>query len=262
MQAPTITLTTDFGTADGYIAAVKGVLLSRAPEAQIIDLSHEIPAGDIRAAAGLLRRAVPYFPTRCVHLVVVDPGVGGDREILAVDHTLGRFVGPDNGVLDAFLDTAEVVEIARPDLYLEARGSTFHGRDRMAPVAAALAGGTAVDDLGAEAGSPVRLEPLPLERSDTTVHGSVEHIDRFGNVITNIPWRWVEALPPKACTWIGDRPVCRRVTHYAELPEDKPGFLCGSEGTLELARNRASLATAWDLQVGTPVTVSVGGRPS
>lgn len=261
MPTQTITLTTDFGTVDGYVGALKGVLATLAPSARLVDLSHDLGAGDIRATANLLRRAIPYFPAHTVHLVVVDPEVGSKRAILGIEHPRGKLVGPDNGCLDPFFDAGVAVELEREDLYLDAPGETFHGRDRMAPAAAALATDYKVEDLGRSARQPVRLQPLPLERRDDRVLGSIEHIDRFGNVITNIPWSWIEELPPKACAWIAERPVCRRVGHYAQLPGGRPGFLCGSEGTLELAFNQASLADAWRLAVGEPVRVQAGGKP-
>ena len=259
-NSPIITLTTDFGTVDGYVAAIKGVLLSRLPSATIVDFSHELPPGDIGAGAELLRRTARFYPGDAVHVVVVDRGVGSERRILAVDHEAGRFVGPDNGVLEHFLTASTVVSIDRPDLYLRGPGETFHGRDRMAPVAAAWVGGVEPTQLGQVCADPVRLPPLHLERSPDRVEGSVVHLDRFGNAVTNIPWKWLDAMPEKICAWIGDQAVCRRVTHYAQLPDDRPGFLCGSDGCLELAMNQHSLAAAWGLQRGTKVVLRTGGR--
>ncbi len=105
------------------------------------------------------------------------------------------------------------------------------------------------------------LDPVRLARSDTWIEGTVMHIDRFGNATTNIPDSWLNTLPSKICTWVDDRPICRRVDHYQELPDGRPGFLRGSRGTLELALNGASLAERWQLSLGAVVRVQAGGRP-
>lgn len=137
----TITLLTDFGTGDYYVGAIKGTLLRLAPEARIVDLSHDLPPGDVEAAAFVLAAAAPAFPAGTVHLAVVDPGVGSARHRLVLSAHGQRFVAPDNGLLTHLLAAGTVHAVARDDLDLPAPGATFHGRDRFAPVAAALAGG-------------------------------------------------------------------------------------------------------------------------
>ncbi len=129
---PIITLTTDFGTDNEYVAAIKGVLLSRLASVQIIDISHRVSPGNVQQASYLLAGAVPYYPGHTVHTVVVDPGVGSERQILALEHSQGRFLGPDNGVLTPYLGGLTVIAVNRPDLYLDHARATFHGRDRFA----------------------------------------------------------------------------------------------------------------------------------
>lgn len=185
---PLVTLTTDFGHGDWYVGAVRGVLLSALPDATLIDVTHEIGPGDIEGAAFQLAAAAPCFPPGTVHLAVVDPGVGSGRRELAVAAEIlgadGRelsqlFVAPDNGLLEPILDAATVVSVERPDLRRPAPGVTFHGRDRFAPIAAALAGGEAIDALGPRINDPVRLHrPAPRRVGDGWI-GRVIHIDRF-----------------------------------------------------------------------------------
>src|ERR1700760_4906665 len=143
-----LTLLTDFGTADYYVAAVKGTVLRLAPGAILVDVSHEVPPGDVETASFLLRAAAPSFPEGTVHLAVVDPGVGSGRRILAVRSGPGIFVAPDNGLLTPFLDGAEVRSVERNELFLAGPGQTFHGRDRFAPVAASLLRGEGIERLG------------------------------------------------------------------------------------------------------------------
>ena len=182
---PIITLTTDFGTADGYVGEVKGVLLSHSPDAELVDITHEIPPQDVERARLTVARVWRRFPPGTVHLVVVDPGVGSGRAALAVQSE-GRFlVGPDNGVLSPALLIAGARAIELP---LPPRSSaTFHGRDVFAPAAAALARGESVDALGRLAASPVlRRTPEPTRRSDGAIEGEIIVLDRFGNAVTNL----------------------------------------------------------------------------
>lgn len=189
-----ITLTTDFGTRDGYVAAMKGTMLDIHPQARLVDVTHEIHPQDVMEAAFVLRTAVPYFPTESVHLVVVDPGVGTQRRAVAVrhetEHGVHTFVGPDNGIFPLVLETEspdEAVVLDAPDAWRTPEPSaTFHGRDVFAPVAAHLAAGRDLPDVG----SPIdTLKPLrwalPIVDAQT-VEGMVIHVDRFGNCITNV----------------------------------------------------------------------------
>ncbi|MBI4285331.1 MAG: SAM-dependent chlorinase/fluorinase [Chloroflexi bacterium] len=195
-----ITLTTDFGLTDGYVAAVKGVILGINPEAKLVDISHSIGPQDIAQAAFVLATAYSYFPSRTVHLVVVDPGVGSERRAIILRTSQYDFVAPDNGVLSYVLPQnpagsklavlapeMEAVAITKPEFWRSPVSSTFHGRDIFAPVAARLALGLSP----ATFGKPVNaLTVLPLSqprrRSDGSLTGHIQHVDSFGNLITDI----------------------------------------------------------------------------
>jgi S-adenosylmethionine hydrolase len=185
---PLLTLLTDFGAGSGYPAQLKAVLLSALPDAQLVDVSHEVTGYDVLAGALLLEACAPRFPAHAVHLAVVDPGVGTDRRAVALADAMGRrFVGPDNGLFTPFLDGARVREL-RPGEGPVPRpaSSTFHGRDLFAPVAAFLAGGGDLAALGPEVADPVRLPwPRAVRRGDE-IHGECLVADAFGNVVTSI----------------------------------------------------------------------------
>jgi len=251
---PLLTLLTDFGLADYYVGAVKGTLLRLAPGVEIVDLTHEVPAGDIEEGAWLLAAAVPSFPAGTVHLAVVDPGVGSDRRMLAVAAADQLFVAPDNGLLTPFLDRGEARWIDRPDLYLATAGNTFHGRDRFAPVAAALLRGEALAALGPLASTTVRLPHTAPQRTPQELVGRVVHIDRFGNLVTDLPSDWLPPGPAVEAA-IGAHRARRYADHYAALPIGEPAILPGSAGTLELASNGESLAALWRVGRGAEVRV-------
>jgi S-adenosyl-L-methionine hydrolase (adenosine-forming) len=196
-----LTLLTDFGVEDYYVAAVKGTVLRLAPGipgTQIVDVSHEVPPGDVATGAFLLAAAVPWFPAGTVHLAVVDPGVGSGRRILAAQTSSAWLVLPDNGLLTHVLHKGaiqSVRSVERSDLFLPGPGQTFHGRDRFAPVAAWLLRGSSEEGLGPEVGDPVRLPFEPPRRENGQLHGQVIHIDRYGNLITDIPSEWRSCCP-------------------------------------------------------------------
>ncbi|HEY2293530.1 MAG TPA: SAM-dependent chlorinase/fluorinase [Thermoanaerobaculia bacterium] len=256
-----MTLLTDFGTADYYVAAVKGTVLRLAPRTTLVDVSHEVPPGDVETASFLLRAAAPSFPDRTVHLAVVDPGVGSGRRILAVRAGTGIFVAPDNGLLDPFLDGAEVRSVEREDLFLSGPGQTFHGRDRFAPVAAWLLRGEGLARLGPEIPDPVRLPASPPRREPGRISGRVIHVDRYGNLVTDVPAGW---LPPGPCRAqiggkTGGNSTARRAGHYAEIPPGEAAMIPGSLGTVELSRNGEDLARAWQVGRGAAVDITWNG---
>jgi S-adenosylmethionine hydrolase len=185
-----ITLTTDFGLSDGYIGAMRGVILSISPGTTLVDLSHEIPAQDVRAGAFVLYQAVPYFPPDTIHLAVVDPGVGGQRRALAVRTSAGVFVAPDNGMLSYVLATANVhaaVSLTNPDYQRPQVSGTFHGRDIFAPAAAHLANGVPLAELGPRAINLVRWPlPRPEHRPGGEILAQVIHVDHFGNIVLDV----------------------------------------------------------------------------
>jgi S-adenosyl-L-methionine hydrolase (adenosine-forming) len=283
-----VTLLTDFGTADYYVAAVKGTLLRLAPGVALVDLSHEIPPGDLEAAADLLAGAAPTFPAGTVHLAVVDPGVGTDRRILVAEAGGQRFVAPDNGLLEPFLEEAlangRIWSVERDEHFLDAPGSTFHGRDRFAPVAAAIArsarvvhstrpsgrpGATEMGRMGRRIDDPVRLDrPAPSRhegsegREGTVLTGRVARVDRFGNLVTDLPADWLGGERPPV--EVAGHRTSRWVTCYAELPaaeggsEPAAGALIGSRGTVELSLRNADLAARWEVGRGAPVRIVLG----
>lgn len=248
-----VTLLTDFGWSDYYVAAVKGTLLRLAPDVLPVDVAHDVPAGDLDTASFLLAAAAPHFPAGTIHLAVVDPGVGSDRRILAAAADGFLFVAPDNGLLTPLLDGAETYSVERSDLFLPGPGATFHGRDRFAPVAAALARGEALTDLGPAVADAVRRPAPQPRRTGHELHGTVRHIDRYGNLVTDIPASWLPDGPFEVT--IGSTAVGRHVTHYDELSPAEAGSLVGSLGTLELSLNGASLAAQLGAERGATVRV-------
>ncbi len=244
--APICTLLTDFGEHDGYLGAMKGRLLRLAPGVVLVDLTHQIPPGAIEVGCFVLGQAAPEFPEGTVHLAVVDPGVGSVRRGVAVEIDGQRYVAPDNGLLSAVLGAAREtrVHVIGPR-WLEAPGVSpvFHGRDVFAPVAAHLAAGGEAAAVGppAEPASLVRLTlPRPQSGGDA-LRGEVVHVDRFGNLVTNL------AVAP---SWAGARVELAdgRVLPFARTYADvAPGTLLalrGSSGLLEIAQRDGSAARA------------------
>ena len=206
-----ITLTTDFGTQDHYVAAMKGVILGIAPEANIVDVTHDIPPQDVTAGALCLEAASETFPKGTIHVAVIDPGVGTDRHAVAIATEHGTYVGPDNGLLTLAAERYapwRAVRLTNARYHRRPTSHTFHGRDVFAPAAAHLAAGTPLADLGEPHGELVRLD-LPKPTSDgTTLTGHVIHIDHFGNLITNVTGQDVTQ------TWPGLHP--HQITVTAE----------------------------------------------
>ena len=224
-----ITLLTDFGTADGYVAEMKGVLLRLAPGSTVVDLAHDIPPGDVAAGAFVLGRAWAAFPHGVVHVAVVDPGVGTSRRGLAAESGGCRFVAPDNGLLTWVLQAgpARVVNLPLPPH----ASRTFHGRDLFAPAAARLALGATIDELGDRVEDPVLIPLPPPSRDGGSMVGTVVHVDRFGTLITNIPGARVAA---DATVRIGPYDLALRAT-FGDVPPGDPVALIGSGGTVEIA---------------------------
>jgi S-adenosylmethionine hydrolase len=190
-----ITLLTDFGTRDGYAAAMRGVIAGIAPDALVEDATHDIPPGDVLAAAWALAMYALTYPPGTIHVAIVDPGVGAGRRAIAVRAGGQIFIGPDNGLFTRVLDEdSEVVEIQEPAFRRSIVSPTFHGRDVFAPAAAHIARGVAIDQLGPRAVGLIKLDlPMPQRVGEKDAAGDVIHVDRFGNLITNIPVSW---LPP------------------------------------------------------------------
>ncbi|MCP4201343.1 MAG: SAM-dependent chlorinase/fluorinase [bacterium] len=240
---PVITLLTDFGTEDYYVGALKGTLLRLAPQALLIDITHQVSPGDIEEGAFLLGASHRHFPPGTIHLAVIDPGVGGHRRILAARGENAHFVAPDNGLLSYLLDGAEVRQVEAAEVFIDAPGETFHGRDRFAPVAAYLARGEPFEALGSPMKNPLQLDHEPPKRREGSLEGRIVHIDRFGNLVTDIPSRWFpdDRVPEFECRLPGLE-IRRWATHYAELAPGEAALIPGSLGTLEVSLNQESAA--------------------
>ena len=260
MTAPRVTILSDFGTADGYAAAMAGVIAARVPSVHIDDASHDIEAGDLLSAALTLYRYAFLYPAGTVHLVVVDPGVGSSRRAIAARVRGRLFVAPDNGVLTRVLGTAETTTIVTLDVsaseddtvspagQVDLPSRTFHGRDIFAPAAARLAAGERLESLGRIIRDPVLLSIPEHRQSDAGVVGEIIQVDRFGNLITNIP---AEAIASQEERWevkVDGRSVGRVRGTYSDVGKGEVVALIGSLGTLEVSVRDGNAAAR--LEVG------------
>jgi hypothetical protein len=249
-----ITLTTDFGLADSYVAAMKGVILGIAPRASLVDITHQIDPQNVRQAAVVLQAAIAYFPPGTIHVAVVDPGVGSARRAIALRAEHSFFVGPDNGLFsvvlaDAAPGSVRVVHLDQPAYWRPAVSRTFHGRDIFAPVAAHLAAGAPFEALGTPIADPVVLDfSHPSRLADGSVLGEVSHVDRFGNLISTIPETWLAGR-----AWVArcaGQEIAGPSTSYASAQSGELLMLIGSSGTLEIAVREGSAAERLRAGVG------------
>lgn len=251
-----VTLITDFGTRDGYLGEMKGVLLRRAPDATPVDVTHDVGQGDVTHAAWVLARVWGRFPPGTVHLVVVDPGVGGERRAVAIEHDGRWFIGPDNGLISFALPpgAGAVRRIEAESLDLEPGSVTFHGRDLFAPAAAWLAAGGAPDRVGPALDSAelVRLDVPAPERLGAAIRGRVVHVDRFGNLISDVPGGWVS---PTALVEVGGVEISGLRSHYAAVDDGELLALIGSGGTLEVSVRNGSAADRLGAGRGDPIAI-------
>ncbi len=251
---PIITLLTDYGTADSYVGEVKGVLLSRVPGATLVDITHEIPPGDIAAGAYVLARTWGRFPAGTVHLVVIDPGVGGQRAAVAITAGGHAFVGPDNGLFGTLNGQEGLRAVCLP--VPEAASHTFHGRDLFAPAAGALAAGVPLAELGA--GHPGALVPLPVAEpryEGKVVIGEVIYVDRYGNLVTNLTTAFV---PPYASLEIESLVVGPLRQTFSDVPVGGLVAYVGSGGFVEVAVRDGSAMRRTGLGVGGKVKARLG----
>ncbi|MBM4442669.1 MAG: SAM-dependent chlorinase/fluorinase [Candidatus Rokubacteria bacterium] len=254
---PVVTLTTDFGLRDPYVAEMKGVMLGLAPELRFVDITHDIASHDVVGGALALEAAVAYFPAGTVHLAVVDPGVGTARRGLVVTTADAAFVAPDNGLLTPLLARGgwRAFELSAPEFRRPYVSRTFHGRDVFAPAAAHLARGVAPERFGAAVADPVRVPWPEVHAVGGAVAGAVLHVDRFGNLVTSIAADAVEALGAAVTILIAGRRL-PLVGTYADLPLGAAGGLIGSSNRLEVAVREGSAAAVLKARRGTPVAVS------
>jgi len=259
-----ITLTTDFGESDYYVGAMKGVILSINPDAAVLDLSHTIQPHDILDGAFLISQAYRYFPSRTVHCIVVDPGVGTARRPLVVSADDHFFVAPDNGVLSLIYDQVETVQAVHATAthyFLGEVSQTFHGRDIFAPLSAWLSRGIQLSHFGESVSDYVRFK-MPIARPDGENHvrGAVIKIDRFGNCITNIsPQLLPDFFGPQRPNFIfrvGTASVQKICQTYAEAEVNLPFIIFGSSRFLEISVNRGSAANILKISRGTEVEVT------
>ena len=244
-----IALITDFGTRDGYAGAMKGVLAARAPDARIVDVTHDVPPGDIQHGAWVLRSVWRYFPEDTVFLAVVDPGVGTSRSAVALSAGERFGVGADNGTFTFVADSASAVALAIPP----DASPVFHGRDVFAPAAASLASGGRLDELGTAIGSLERLSLPRPERRGTVIEAHVIHVDRFGNVVTDVPAAMLAGAAPRV--EVGAARSSRFVRTYAEARADELVTLVNSAGHLELATRDGSASERFGIRRGARILV-------
>lgn len=257
-----ITLLTDFGTADYFVPAVKGVIYSINPAVQVVDLTHEIPPQDIQAGAFTLGACYSYYPQGTIHLAVVDPGVGSERRAIVVETDSAFFVGPDNGIFTHIYSREEnhrVFRISRQEFCRPVISPTFHGRDLFAPVAAWLSRGVPPRQIGEEIGDFISLPFAPprIEPSTGIVHGRIIHLDRFGNCITNLTAR---DLPPGETQGKIIRVAGQEVRQFGEYygqaeRKDELFAYPGSAGYWEIALWCGSAAAHLGAAGGTPLTL-------
>ncbi|MGB9959141.1 MAG: SAM hydrolase/SAM-dependent halogenase family protein [Candidatus Bathyarchaeales archaeon] len=260
-MGPIITLTTDFGLVDPYVAEMKAVILKINPDVKIVDVSHQIQKFNIRMGAYILAAAAPYFPYGTIHVAVVDPGVGTRRKPIVVEAENGFFIGPDNGVLALAANRQgikHVYEIANPKFMMPKISSTFHGRDIFAPAAAFLSKGV----LPSEFGSVIRKIVTPrfakIVCKGDMLTGEVIHVDSFGNIVTNLTWNELEWACAKDTVKIKLKEfelslkLCKA---YAEVKPQMPLAIIGSHDFLEISINKGSAAETFNVKPGDKVTL-------
>jgi len=262
-----VTLITDFGLQDGHVGAMKGVIRSLAPQAELVDISHEIRAQDIRHAGFVLKTAYSYWPADTIHVIVVDPGVGTERRAVAVETGAGTFVAPDNGVLSDVLAQEEarrVVALTNAAYWHHPVSASFHGRDIFGPAAAHLANGVPLQELG-ESVEPASLItwalPSPHRHLDGHMTIHVLHVDRFGNCTTDLPAEWLQAAPqwrievPGAAEDAGSATIHGIARTFGDVPEGAPLALVDSTDYLAIAVRNGNAAQAMGLRIGAPIEI-------
>ena len=259
-----VALYTDFGTADVYAGVVRGIIRTIAPDAEVVDLTHGVPPGDLHAGAFMLLSAVPFLPRGTVHLCVVDPGVGSDRRVVAVRAAGHTFVGPDNGVLapvvEALGGATDMREVSNERLMRRRRSATFHGRDIMAPVVAHLVRGIDFAMVGEQVQDLQPLAGFAPEITEDGAIGRVLHVDRFGNLVTNLLPGELRGPFGSWLISVAGRPIERWGTTFADVAPGELLVFPGSVGFLEVAARDGSAAQI--LGAGSGETVTAERRPS
>jgi S-adenosyl-L-methionine hydrolase (adenosine-forming) len=260
-----ITLLTDFGTQDYFVAAMKGVILSANPDARIVDISHQIPPQDIQAGAFNLLAVYRNFPVGTIHAAVVDPGVGSERRAIIIECAEQFFVGPDNGLFSWIVQRegkCRIHQVTNEKFFRHPVSHTFHGRDVFAPVAAALSNGKETREFGPHTDSFVELESLtPQRATDGRIDGAIIHIDRFGNCITNLT---PNHLGRENGNTLQVNINGRQITSFRQFFSQTPGdddelfMFLGSAGFIEIAARNASAASLLNAQRGQLIVANIG----
>jgi S-adenosyl-L-methionine hydrolase (adenosine-forming) len=259
-----ITLLTDFGTQDYFVGAMKGVILSNNPAAQIVDLTHEIPPQDIHVGAFNLLAAYKDFPVGTVHVAVVDPGVGSNRHPILIECADQFFVGPDNGIFSWICEREgnwRARHLTNEKFFRHPTSTTFHGRDLFAPVAAALANGARPEEVGPVIDTMVELESLnPGTTNDGKIEGRIIHIDRFGNCITNLTANHPGADNRASRLRVNDAEINSFREFFSEdsSTENELFMFLGSAGFIEIAVRNASAANILNARPGQSVVLVTG----
>lgn len=262
MPQPIITLTTDFGTSDHLVGAMKGVILGINPNAHIVDIQHHVTPFDVLDGALTIGSVYPYFPLRTIHIVIVDPGVGTARRPLLVSADNQYFVAPDNGVLSMVYDrdpNAVVRHVTASHNFLEPVSPTFHGRDVFAPVAAYLSKAWATESFGDEITEFARFALPKPKAAEDSLKAVVLHVDTFGNLMTNLR---AEDLPEatvatgKIKLKIGAKSIERFVATFGEGNNGEPVALIGSSGYVEIAVNKGNAAKALGASRGAEIILA------
>jgi S-adenosylmethionine hydrolase len=262
MDAKIITLTTDFGVKDPYVAEMKAAIVGICPDAVVVDITHEVKKFNIRMGAFMLACAAPYFPKGTIHVAVVDSGVGGQRRPLIILTSRGIFVGPDNGVLVLAAMKQDIIgarEITNPKLMLPNVSNTFHGRDVFAPAAAKLASGVPPNSFGPEIGEAIKPDFAKVSFDGGVLIGEVLHVDGFGNIITNIEEKHLSRFHARGLVNVS-LPRCQGIMKlgkaYANAELKEALILLGSQGYVEIAVNQGSAARKFKAKVGDRITLS------
>ena len=256
-----ITLTTDFGTADSYVGAMKGAILSINPQCNIVDITHEIGPQDIMGGCFALSGSHIFFPEGTIHVAVVDPGVGSKRCSVIIETEKYIFVGPDNGIFSFVLNTEKIkniIEITNKSYMLPSVSSTFHGRDVFAPAAAHLSKGIPLACFGPAVNDPVILGiSEPVMTNDGRAEGEIIHIDRFGNLVTNISNLFVKNLGKNSplCAEINSVQISRFLPNYASANEGELFYLFGSSDFIEISVRNGSACKLLNAKRGNKVTM-------
>jgi S-adenosylmethionine hydrolase len=261
MPSSIITLTTDFGPKDPYVAEIKAVILSINPDARIVDVTHEVEKFNTRMAAYVLACAAPYFPNGTVHVAVVDPGVGTKRQAVLIQTRRGFFVGPDNGVLALAAGNQSierVFSIKNRKLMLPRISNTFHGRDVFAPVAAHLSNRTRPTEIGPEIHKILTPRFVRTARRKNTLVGEVLYVDGFGNIITNFEKKELDLINIKETVDIKFKKIRLRLKlckAYEEVEEQKALAIIGSHNFLEVSVNQGNAARKFKVKTGDEIAL-------